>query len=113
MFIRWACWIMPALFACNSVVIAQDKVNKPAGYPVRPIRLMVTVAPGAGTDAIAREVAQMLTTQFGQNVVVDNRPGGSGVIATELVARAAPDGYTILMQGDTMIAAGCNQARAV
>lgn len=109
MFIRWACWLLPAVFACNSVVIAQDKVDKPAGYPVRPIRLMVTVAPGAGTDAIAREVAQMLTTQFGQNVVVDNRPGGGGVIATELVARAAPDGYTIIMQGDTMMLLGATK----
>ncbi|MEQ1776581.1 MAG: tripartite tricarboxylate transporter substrate-binding protein, partial [Burkholderiales bacterium] len=94
------------MFACNSAVIAQDKSDKPAGYPTRPIRLMVTVAPGAGTDAIAREVAQMLTAQFGQNVVVDNRPGGGGVIATELVARAAPDGYTIIMQGDTMMLLG-------
>jgi tripartite-type tricarboxylate transporter receptor subunit TctC len=112
MFIRWACWLMPAVFAvfaCNSAALAQDKVDKPAGYPVRPIRLMVTVAPGAGTDAIAREVAQMLTTQFGQNVVVDNRPGGGGVIATELVARAAPDGYTILMQGDTMMLLGATK----
>lgn len=109
MFIRWACWLLPAVFACNSAVIAQDKSDKPAGYPTRPIRLMVTVAPGAGTDAIAREVAQMLTAQFGQNVVVDNRPGGGGVIATELVARAAPDGYTIIMQGDTMMLLGATK----
>ncbi|HTD90273.1 MAG TPA: tripartite tricarboxylate transporter substrate binding protein [Burkholderiales bacterium] len=106
MFIKWACWLLPAVFACNSAAIAQDK---PAGYPIRPIRLMVTVAPGAGTDAIAREVAQMLTTQFGQNVVVDNRPGGGGVIATELVARAAADGYTILMQGDTLMLLGATK----
>lgn len=109
MFIRWACWLLPAVFACTSAAIAQVKVDKPAGYPTRPIRLMVTVAPGAGTDAIAREVAQMLTAQLGQNVVVDNRPGGGGVIATELVARAAPDGYTILMQGDTMMLLGATK----
>ena len=100
---RWLAFAMPIF---GGAVFAQDK---PADYPLRPIRLIVTVAPGAGTDAIAREVAQMLTTQFGQNVVVDNRPGGSGVIATELVARSAPDGYTLLMQGDTLMLLGATK----
>ena len=71
---------------------AQDR---PAGYPARPIRLIVSVAPGAGADAIARAVGQMLTDRWGQNTVVDNRSGGGGVIATELVAKAPPDGYTL------------------
>jgi tripartite-type tricarboxylate transporter receptor subunit TctC len=80
--------------------------NKPPNYPTRPIRLILSVAPGAGADAIARAAAQMLTDAFGQNAVVDNRPGGGGVIATELVARSAPDGYTILSLGDTLILLG-------
>ena len=100
---RLACWLTPAVLAYNGAAIAQDK---PAGYPVRPIRLVVSVAPGAGADAIARAAAQMLTDRWGQNVVVDNRPGGGGVIATELVARSAPDGYTILSQGDTLMLQG-------
>ena len=79
--------------------MAQDK---PANYPVRPIRLIISVAPGAGADAVARAAAQMLTEAWGQNAVVDNRPGAGGVIATELVARAAPDGYTFLSIGDTL-----------
>src|SRR5829696_3672402 len=82
---------------------AQDK---PASYPIRPVRLILSVAPGAGADAIARAAAQMLTDAWGQNAVVDNRPGAGGVIAVELVARSAPDGYTILSLGDTLMLVG-------
>jgi tripartite-type tricarboxylate transporter receptor subunit TctC len=78
---------------------AQDK---PAGYPVRPIRIIVPVVPGGGLDTICRAVAQMLTERWGQTVVVDNRPGGGTVIATEIGAKAAPDGYTILAATDTL-----------
>jgi tripartite-type tricarboxylate transporter receptor subunit TctC len=97
-----ACWLTSAVVACN-VATAQDKA---VNYPNRPIRLVVSVAPGAGADAIARAAAQMLTDRWGQNAVVDNRPGGGGVIATELVARSSPDGYTILSQGDTLMLLG-------
>ena len=83
-----ACWLTSAVVACHGAAIAQDK---PAGYPVRPIRIIVSVAPGAGADTIARAIAQMLGDRWGQNAVVDNRPGGTAVIATELVARSAPD----------------------
>ena len=100
---RLACSLASAVLAYTGPAIAQDK---PAGYPVRPVRLIVTVAPGAGADAIARAAAQMLTDSWGQNVVVDNRPGGGGVIAAELVARSAPDGYTILSHGDTLMLLG-------
>ena len=86
--------------------MAQDK---PAGYPVRPIRLIVSVSPGAGGDAIARVAAQMLSDRLGQNAVVDNRPGGGGVIATELVARSVPDGYTLLSQGETVLLQGATK----
>jgi tripartite-type tricarboxylate transporter receptor subunit TctC len=79
---------------------AQDR---PGGYPARPIRLVLTVQPGGGSDAIARVIAQMLLDAWGQNAVVDNRPGGSGIIATELVANATPDGYTLLSTGDIIL----------
>jgi tripartite-type tricarboxylate transporter receptor subunit TctC len=103
---RLACWLASAVVAYNAVAIAQDR---PAGYPVRPIRFIVAVAPGAGADAIARAAAQILTDRWGQQVVVDNRSGGGGVIATELVARAPPDGYTLLSQGDTVMLQGATK----
>ena len=66
-------------------------------YPVRPIRMIVGFAPGGGTDLTARPVAQKLSELLGQQVIVENRPGAAGNIATEQVARSAPDGYTLLM----------------
>src|SRR3954462_13459244 len=66
-------------------------------YPTRPIRMIVGFAPGGGTDLTARPVAQKLSELPGQQVIVENRPGAAGNIATEQVVKAAPDGYTILM----------------
>ncbi len=66
-------------------------------YPVRLIRIAVPVPPGGSNDLLARIVAEKLAASMGQPVVVDNRPGASGNIATEFVAKSAPDGYTLLM----------------
>ena len=66
-------------------------------YPAKPVRIIVTVAPGGGNDFVARLVGQKLGERLGQQFIVDNRPGGNGTIGTALVARAAPDGYTLLL----------------
>jgi len=66
-------------------------------YPSRPIRLIAPFAPGGGLDATARIIAQRLTNSLGQSVVVDNRAAVDGIVGTELVAKAIPDGYTLLM----------------
>ena len=68
-----------------------------APYPSRPVRLIVTYVPGGGVDFVARAIAAKLTEQWRQQVVVDNRGGGGGVLGTEIAARAAPDGYTLLV----------------
>ena len=66
-------------------------------YPTKPIRFIVSTAPGGSPDILARIVGQKLSEQMGQQVVVDNRAGGSGIIGTEIVAHSAPDGYTLLL----------------
>lgn len=66
-------------------------------WPSKPIRLIVPHAPGGVTDVVARMVSQPLADALGQSIVVDNRPGASGLLGTEAAAKAAPDGYTLLM----------------
>ena len=66
-------------------------------YPVKPVRVIVPFPPGAATDVLGRLVAQKLTEKWGQSVVVDNKPGAGSIIAAELGAKAAPDGYTVFM----------------
>jgi tripartite-type tricarboxylate transporter receptor subunit TctC len=69
-------------------------------YPARPVRLVVHNNPGSSLDLIARQVAQRLSDGWKQPVVIDNRPGGGGIVGTDLVAKAQPDGYTLLAAGD-------------
>jgi tripartite-type tricarboxylate transporter receptor subunit TctC len=66
-------------------------------YPNRPVRMLVGFAPGGGTDVVARILAPRLVAAWGQQIVIDNRTGATGTIAAGMVARAAPDGYTLLM----------------
>ena len=70
-------------------------------YPNRPIRFITPYAPGGSTTVMARLTGQHLTERWGQNVIVDNRPGGNTIIGTEALVRSAPDGYTILLATST------------
>src|SRR5207249_5068904 len=72
-------------------------------YPARPIQIVVPFTPGTGIDILARTVGPKLGEQWGQPVVVENRPGASGNIGTDMVAKAAPDGYTLLMSVNTLV----------
>jgi tripartite-type tricarboxylate transporter receptor subunit TctC len=73
------------------------RIARAQTYPSRPVRIIVGYAPGGLTDIIARLMGQWLSERFGQQVIVENRPGAGSNIGTEVVARAAPDGYTLLM----------------
>lgn len=79
-----------ALLAASPLAAAQD-------YPVKPIRLVVPFTPGGSTDILARMVGQKLSDAFGQQVIIDNRPGAGGNIGVEIVSKSPPDGYTLVM----------------
>jgi tripartite-type tricarboxylate transporter receptor subunit TctC len=81
------------LVAASAAAHAQSA----APYPVRPIRIVVPQSAGASTDLTARLIGQKLNVVFGQPVIVDNRPGAGSIIGTDLVAKATPDGYTLLV----------------
>jgi len=73
-------------------------------YPSKPVRIVVGFPPGGGVDVVARLIAQKMPGVWGQQVVVDNRPGAASILATRLVASAAPDGYNVLINSNTMVA---------
>jgi tripartite-type tricarboxylate transporter receptor subunit TctC len=88
------------LCAALAAVPATAFAQAPA-FPVKPIRLIAPFAPGGALDLVARVVGQVVTEQLGQTVIVDNRAGAAGAIGSEQVARAAPDGYTLLLGATT------------
>ena len=82
--------VLAAALLAAGGVLAQN-------YPAKPIRMLAISAPGGGTDLLARTYAQGMAEALGQSIVIDNKAGGGGIIATETLAKAQPDGYTILM----------------
>ena len=87
-----ACTAVCALFACTSA-LAQAS----GGYPNKPIKLVVPYPPGGPTDIVARVVAQKLSEQLGQSIIIDNRPGAGANLGAEAVARSPADGYTLMV----------------
>ena len=90
---------MPALAPAQ---VADGGARGMAAYPAKPVRMVVPLAPGGGSDIVARIVAQALTEKWGQAVVVDNRPGAGGTLGNTIVARSAADGHTVLVSSSTM-----------
>jgi tripartite-type tricarboxylate transporter receptor subunit TctC len=93
-FASWTCAIVLALYATST-----PAQNAAQSYPSKPIHIIVPVVPGGGgaSDPLARMIGPHLTAAWGQQVIVENRPGAGGQLGTEAVARAAPDGYTLLI----------------
>src|SRR5687767_8991810 len=82
-----------ALIAASSAVAQQ--------YPARAVRIVVPLAPGGNVDIVARALAQAIGESTGQQVIVENRPGASSLVGTQLVAKSPPDGYTVLAMANT------------
>jgi tripartite-type tricarboxylate transporter receptor subunit TctC len=88
---------MRSLCACALMLATSGAVAATPSYPARPIRIIASTTPGSGPDIVARLIGQKLGDAWGQPVVVDPRPGASGMIGAEIAARASPDGYTLLV----------------
>jgi tripartite-type tricarboxylate transporter receptor subunit TctC len=93
-----------AWFAAFSAALAFGTHAAQEQYPLRPVRVVVAFAPGGGTDIVARSLASRLSSRFGQQFVVDNRPGAGGITGIELVAKAQPDGHTLLVVSSSFAA---------
>jgi len=85
------------LVAAFCVLLAAALAAQARAFPDKPVRLVVPYSAGGSTDLISRALGQKLSEMWGQTVVIDNRPGGSTIIATDIVAKSAPDGYTLLV----------------
>ncbi|TMH96497.1 MAG: hypothetical protein E6H46_15735, partial [Betaproteobacteria bacterium] len=91
----WSRWLVAlGIAALFAVAQAQD-------YPSRPIRVVVPFSPGGAVDGPMRVIAQELSKRLGQQVIVDNKPGAGATIGTDVVAKASPDGYTLLLASQT------------
>jgi len=89
--------------AVGALLLCAQAAGAATQYPVRPIRLVLPIAPGGAVDTTARNIGPRLAERLGQQVVLDNRPGGGGSIGAELTARAAPDGYTVMMASSAFL----------
>lgn len=99
------CLTLTAILFTAFAAGAAAQTGAPRGeiaYPAKPVRVVVPLAPGGGSDIVARIVAQAMTERWGQPVVIDNRPGAGGTIGNAIVAKSTPDGHTALISSSTM-----------
>ena len=99
------CVVLAAAGAAHAQTISTSAVQT---YPTRPVRFIVPFSPGGASDTAARIVGNKLGERWGQQVVIENRPGAGGTIGTELASKAQPDGYTLLMGSSTELASNPN-----
>jgi len=102
---RWRLRIPVMIGTAALAVFSRTPWSAVAGYPDKPIRFIVPVSPGGGSDLLARTIGIKLSEILGQSVIVDNRPGASGNIGAEIVAKSSPDGYTIVIETTVLITA--------
>jgi len=84
-----------------SVYVSAVHAQPAGGYPTHPVRIIVPLAPGGNVDIVARSLAQQLSDNMGQQIIVENRPGASSLVGTQLAAKSPPDGYTLLAIANT------------
>lgn len=89
--------------ACTLCALAPSGVTWAQAYPAKTIRIVVPYAAGGPADSISRTIAQKLSDTWKQSVIVDNKPGASGMIGADIVAKAAPDGYTLLVVNQLLV----------
>jgi len=88
-----------ALATVGAILIYTGPTLAADAWPTRPVRIVVPYAPGGSADTLGRLAAQALTEAFGQQFVADNKPGAGGLVGSEMVAKSAPDGYTLVVSG--------------
>src|SRR5947209_3874788 len=96
--LRKGFWFVLLALACQPVSAQED----PGKYPSKPVHIIVGFTAGGGNDIIARVYGQKLSESLGQPVIIENKPGGGAIVATDYVAKAAPDGYTLLVGASGM-----------
>lgn len=97
--------------ALSAALLLPAAARAQGAFPARPVRIVVPFPPGGGLDALGRALAEQLSAAWGQPVVVENRPGGATVPGTDAVAKAAPDGHTLLLTADNSITGNPNLIR--